>query len=293
MKIQESPDDIKDMFILRYIMHKFEIDFSYVPFISGNKNLLLRQIHEAFSYSHKDLKKRYEVDIKNSGTTLCSAFILGNILYIVNVGDSRAVLGTYFSKVNIWKTTQLSVDHKPKSPKESKRILLYHGRIDRLKNEYGEEYGPYRVFEKENDSVYPGLAISRTIGDDDAKKLGVVFEPDLFKYELKENDKVIIIGTDGLWDILSNEEAIQIVGECKDNNKKCQEAAKILVDYATKKVYKKYNIKMRESESKSDTEENKNNKSHSHKSKKHFISDDIEKIIDDMTCIVIYLDIKK
>ena len=83
------------------------------------------------------------------------------------------------------------------------------------------------------------------------------------------------------------------MGECKDNNKKCQEAAKILVDYATKKVYKKYNIKMRESESKSDTEENKNNKSHSHKSKKHFISDDIEKIIDDMTCIVIYLDIKK
>ena len=293
MKIQESPDDIKDMFILRYIMHKFEIDFSYVPFISGNKNLLLRQIHEAFSYSHKDLKKRYDVDIKNSGTTLCSAFVLGNILYIVNVGDSRAVLGTYFSKVNIWKTTQLSVDHKPKSPKESKRILLYNGRIDRLKNEYGEEYGPYRVFEKENDSVYPGLAISRTIGDDDAKKLGVVFEPDLFKYELKENDKVIIIGTDGLWDILSNEEAIQIVGECKDNNKKCQEAAKILVDYATKKVYKKYNIKMRESESKSDTEENKNNKSHNHKSKKHFISDDIEKIIDDMTCIVIYLDIKK
>ena len=209
MKIQESPDNIKDMFILRYIMHKFEIDFSYVPFISGNKNLLFRQIHEALSYSHKDLKKRYDVDIKNSGTTICSTFILGNILYIVNVGDSRAVLGTYFRKVNIWKAKQLSVDHKPNDPKESKRILLYNGRVDKLKNEYGEEYGPYRVFEKENDSIYPGLALSRTIGDDEAKKLGVVLEPDLFKYELKENDKVIIIGTDGLWDILSNEEAIQ------------------------------------------------------------------------------------
>ena len=291
MKIQESPDDIKDMFILRYIMHKFEIDFSYVPFISGNKNLLLHQIHEALSYSHKDLKKRYDVDIKSSGTTLCSAFILGSILYIVNVGDSRAVLGTYFSKVNIWKTKQLSVDHKPKNPKESKRILLHNGRIDKLKNEYGEDYGPYRVFEKESDSVYPGLATSRTIGDDDAKKLGVVFEPDLFKYELKEKDKVIIIGTDGLWDILSNEEAIQIVGECMDNNKKCQEAAKILVDYATKKVYKKYNIIIKDSESNSDAEDNQNNKEFM--SKNHFNNDEIMKIIDDMTCIVIYLDIKK
>ena len=282
---------IKDMFILRYIMHKFEIDFSYVPFISGNKNLLLHQIHEALSYSHKDLKKRYDVDIKSSGTTLCSAFILGSILYIVNVGDSRAVLGTYFSKVNIWKTKQLSVDHKPKNPKESKRILLHNGRIDKLKNEYGEDYGPYRVFEKESDSVYPGLATSRTIGDDDAKKLGVVFEPDLFKYELKEKDKVIIIGTDGLWDILSNEEAIQIVGECMDNNKKCQEAAKILVDYATKKVYKKYNIIIKDSESNSDAEDNQNNKEFM--SKNHFNNDEIMKIIDDMTCIVIYLDIKK
>ena len=193
MKIQESPDDIKDMFILRYIMHKFEIDFSYIPFISGNKNLLLLQIHEALSYSHKDLIKRYNIEIKNSGTTLCSAFILGNILYIINVGDSRAILGTYYNKVNIWKVKQLSVDHKPKDSKESKRILLYNGRVDKLKNEYGEEYGPYRVFEKESDSIYPGLATSRTIGDDDAKKLGVVFEPDLFRYELKENDKIIIL----------------------------------------------------------------------------------------------------
>ena len=291
MKIQESPDDIKDMFILRYIMHKFEIDFSYIPFISGNKNLLLLQIHEALSYSHKDLIKRYNIEIKNSGTTLCSAFILGNILYIINVGDSRAILGTYYNKVNIWKVKQLSVDHKPKDSKESKRILLYNGRVDKLKNEYGEEYGPYRVFEKESDSIYPGLATSRTIGDDDAKKLGVVFEPDLFRYELKENDKIIIIGTDGLWDILSNEEAIQIVGECMGNNKKCQEASKILIDYAIKKVYKEYNIIIGESESKSDTEKNINHKSY--KSKKHYINNKIMKIIDDMTCIVIYLDIKK
>ena len=270
MKIQEPPNDIKNMFILRYFFNKFEIDFSLIPFISGNQNVFLNQIHETLSYSHNELKKRYEIDINNSGTTLCSAFIQGNILYIVNVGDSRAVLGAYFYKINRWKTTQLSIDHKPKNPNENRRIISYNGRVDRLKNEYGDEYGPYRVFRKENDSTYPGLSISRTIGDEDAKKLGVTFEPELFRYELKENDKIIIIATDGLWELLSNEEAIKIVGDCMNNNMSCQQAAQILVDKAKKKIDKGHKlIKIKSKE----------------------FEDDYKSYLNDITCIIIYLNI--
>ena len=169
IKIKESPDEVKNMFLFRYFFNKFEIDFSYIPIISSNQNLLIKQIYESLHYSHEDLKKRYDIEINNSGTTLCSGIIYGNILYIINVGDSRAVLGTYYNRANKWKTTQLSIDHKPNNPNENKRIISYNGRVERFKNEFGEEYGTYRVVGRENDSIYPGLAISRSIGDEDAK----------------------------------------------------------------------------------------------------------------------------
>lgn len=153
----------------------------------------------------------------------------GNILYIINVGDSRAVLGTYYNRANKWKATQLSIDHKPNNPNESKRIIAQNGRVERFKNEFGEEYGVYRVVGRENDSTYPEIAISRSIGDEDAKKLGVIYEPDVFKYELNSRDKILIIASDGLWEHLSNEEVINIVGNCYCNNIKCVEAANILM----------------------------------------------------------------
>ena len=303
IKIQESPNEIKDMFILRYFFNKLEIDFSTNPFITKNQKILFNQIYEAIYYSHNELKNRYHIDLKNSGTTLCSSIILGNLLYIINLGDSRAILGTYYSRINKWKVTQLSIDHKPNNPNESKRIIYYNGRIDKYKNEFGEEYGPYRVFGKD-DFLYPGLALSRSIGDEDAKKWGVIYEPEIFNYELKENDKIIIIGTDGLWEILSNEEVIEIVGECWNKDIKCEETAEILVDTARKKFinnYKEKKEKKEKNKSKKNNlinkEENENNYDNKSKRKKGVKGDkdkdkEIKKYIDDITCIIIYLDIK-
>ena len=303
IKIQESPNEIKDMFILRYFFNKLEIDFSTNPFITKNQKILFNQIYEAIYYSHNELKNRYHIDLKNSGTTLCSSIILGNLLYIINLGDSRAILGTYYSRINKWKVTQLSIDHKPNNPNESKRIIYYNGRIDKYKNEFGEEYGPYRVFGKD-DFLYPGLALSRSIGDEDAKKWGIIYEPEIFNYELKENDKIIIIGTDGLWEILSNEEVIEIVGECWNKDIKCEETAEILVDTARKKFINNYKEKKEKKEKNElkknnliNKEENENNYDNKSKRKKGVKGDkdkdkEIKKYIDDITCIIIYLDIK-
>ena len=277
IKIQESPDDIKHMFLLRYFFNKFEIDFSYVPFISKNQTCLFNEIHESLYYSHKELKRRYEIDITNSGTTLCSGFIYGNILYIINVGDSRAILGTFNDRCNKWKTTQLSNDHRPKNPEENKRIIANNGRVDRFKNEFGEDYGPFRVVGRENESTYPGLAMSRSIGDEDAKKLGVTYEPEVIKYELKSNDKIIIIGSDGLWEHLSNEEVIKIVGNCMNNDIKCEEAATILIDTVRNKVINNDKNSNKSSDNSSDYKET---------------NEESKKYLDNITCIIIYLDIK-
>jgi len=74
---------------------------------------------------------------------------------------------------------QLSRDHKPEIPAEKERIIRSGGRVDKY-TENGVKYGPYRVWlKKEN---YPGLAMSRSIGDLCATSVGVTPEPGILIY---------------------------------------------------------------------------------------------------------------
>ena len=157
--------------------------------------------------------------------------------------------------------------------------MQLNGRIDRLKNDFGEEVGPYRVFEKQNESYLPGIAMSRSIGDSFAKKLGVTYEPDLFQYTLIPQDKIIIIATDGLWHVINNEEAISICAKYFEEKMKPDDAVEELVNVA-KERWKKvsggnYNISF---------EPNAEVTSGNRKKTKD---------IDDITCMVIFLDVKE
>ena len=292
IKIQESPLNIKQMFILTYFFNKFSIDFSTIPLLSNNQQKLNHIILESIDYSQNALSSKYDIDISLSGTTLCSALILGNILYLINIGDSRAILGTYNSRINKWKTTQLTVDHKPNHPNENRRIIFYNGRIERHKNEFGDEVGPYRVYGKDSDSNSQGLTMSRSIGDLESKKYGVIYDPEIFKYELKENDKVIVIASDGLWDQLKNEEVMEIIGECLNKDLKAKEASEILVEKARKKFVdvncrknKKFNYENVSSENyfyfRNDNNKEINSDKISYKNSH----------IDDITCIIIFLEV--
>ena len=292
IKIQESPLNIKQMFILTYFFNKFSIDFSTIPLLSNNQQKLNHIILESIDYSQNALSSKYDIDISLSGTTLCSALILGNILYLINIGDSRAILGTYNSRINKWKTTQLTVDHKPNHPNENRRIIFYNGRIERHKNEFGDEVGPYRVYGKDSDSNSQGLTMSRSIGDLESKKYGVIYDPEIFKYELKENDKVIVIASDGLWDQLKNEEVMEIIGECLNKDLKAKEASEILVEKVRKKFVdvncrknKKFNYENVSSENyfyfRNDNNKEINSDKISYKNSH----------IDDITCIVVFLEV--
>ena len=290
IKLQEPPLDIKHMFILTYFFHKFDLDFSTIPFLMSKPQSQFNHIIlESIYYSQDALKTRYDLDISSSGTTLCSGFILGNKLFLINIGDSRAILGSYYFRINKWKTTQLTIDHVPNNPKENRRIISNNGRIDKHKNEFGEEIGPYRIFGKDNE-IGQGLTMSRSIGDIDSKKYGVIYDPEIFRYELKEGDKVIIIATDGLWEQFKNEEVIDIIAECLNNDLNAKEASEILVERAKKKYH----------------EGNKNkNKKHQNNSEGEFIHKRNKKMenentannniryshLDDITCIVIFVNI--
>ena len=74
-----------------------------------------------------------------------------------------------------WISKPLTRDHKPDDPDEKERILGRGGRIDCYKGRMGEDVGPARVWLKKE--AFPGLAMSRSIGDACAHSVGVIAAP--------------------------------------------------------------------------------------------------------------------
>lgn len=51
----------------------------------------------------------------------------------------------------------------------------------------------------------------RSLGDGDLKGVGLIAEPEVLQFQLSDSDEFLILASDGLWDCMSNHEAIQIV----------------------------------------------------------------------------------
>jgi serine/threonine protein phosphatase PrpC len=297
-KFQESPEHSKKVHFLRYIMNKLGVETPFIPFVSGNETSIFNLLFESVHLCHKALQEKFNIDIDYSGTTLCSGIIVGNKLYISNIGDSTAILGIFNNKGNTWKHKLLSVNHVPELSEENKRIIQNNGKIERLKNQLNEEYGPFRVFDKDSDSL-PGLAISRSVGDEKAKKIGVVYEPELFVYNLRSEHRIIIVGSDGLWNNINYDEAIQIAGKVYDEGRKVDEAVHNLMEIAKKNWMENAKRIRKKEKEKNAANKSKNIMDSSRKDKIKFDGDDNNDVnvnikkernsMDDITCLVIFL----
>ena len=142
-----------------------------------------------------------------SGTTCSSLIFCPTKIISANVGDSRCVLGKFDGKN--WKAKNLTRDHKPNEEDEKKRIIEKGGRIESYKDEDGEFVGPERVWLKNED--VPGLAMSRSFGDDVAHSVGVISQPEIFEYNFVNEDKFILLASDGIWEFISSDECVNIV----------------------------------------------------------------------------------
>ena len=152
-----------------------------------------------------------------SGTTCVSLIYTPIKLICANIGDSRAVLGRYDKKNKKWISINLSRDHKPTEEDEAKRILKKGGRIKPfIDEETGNEVGPLRVWVK--DDEVPGLAMTRSFGDRVAAIAGTICVPEIKEYAFHEGDKFVIIASDGIWEFISSEECINIIGKFYENN---------------------------------------------------------------------------
>ena len=193
--------------------------------IFQDKNVIKEQIKLIEKFL---LEKSYS--IQYSGTTCLIIIYIKDKIICYNIGDSRAI---YIN--NELKCFQISQDHKPEIYSEKMRIEENGGIV---KKDY-LNIGAYRVWSKNGN--YPGLAMSRSIGDYVAKSIGVTNEPDFFEIDIIKNNVIgVIISTDGLWNILKNSEIEKIVEEyiIKKDSIGC---VNTLIDEANKK-YKKKNI---------------------------------------------------
>lgn len=118
-----------------------------------------------------------------------------NLLKVINLGDCRAVLCDCNNRA-----IALTKDHKPMAFDEFRRITNLGGNITQ---------------DRGDDPRINNLSVSRAFGDLDAKP-HVTHLPEIFDYELNVKsgeiaDKFLIMACDGVWDVLSCQDAVDFV----------------------------------------------------------------------------------
>jgi len=164
-------------------------------------------ITSIFIETNMDLISDESIDTLFSGSTCCSIICTPKKIISINVGDSRCVVGKFDGKN--WKAKNLSRDHKPSEEDEYERIIKTGGRVESYKNDDGDPVGPERVWLKDED--FPGLAMSRSFGDEIAHSAGVIAEPEISEYYFVHEDKFVIIASDGIFEFISSDECVSML----------------------------------------------------------------------------------
>ena len=173
-----------------------------------NKKKVHEIIQDTFNKANDKLVENENINSIFSGSTCVSVIYTPERLICPNIGDSRAVLGRCVN--GNWESLELTRDHKPTESDERKRIIGGGGRIQPF-IEDGEEIGPQRVWLEEDD--VPGLAMTRSFGDRVAATVGVISIPEIKEFDFKEEDKFMIIASDGVWEFIPSSECVKIVSE--------------------------------------------------------------------------------
>ena len=173
-----------------------------------NSNYNIEQsLINSFKKIDDELKKYSQIENCGSTATIILIDKELNLIYSANVGDSKSIL---INKNKTYKN--LTTEHKVESNyEENERIkklggLIFNGRL------FGQ------------------LVLSRALGDFSLKNNGLISIPSIHKILLNEDDCFIVIASDGIWDVLSEDDITNI---CIDNsNLNCDELGKFIVKKA-------------------------------------------------------------
>ncbi|CAL4971433.1 unnamed protein product [Urochloa decumbens] len=184
--------------------HLFSNLIKHPKFISDTK----AAIAETYNHTDSEFLKADSSQTRDAGSTASTAIIVGDRLLVANVGDSRAVICKGGQAIAV------SRDHKPDQTDERQRI---------------EDAGGF-VMWAGTWRVGGVLAVSRAFGDKLLKQY-VVADPEIKEEVVDSSLEFLILASDGLWDVVTNEEAVAMIKPIQDP----QEAADKLLQEASKR----------------------------------------------------------
>ncbi|CAE7252608.1 unnamed protein product, partial [Symbiodinium microadriaticum] len=155
-----------------------------------------------------------------TATTILHNHQTGQLL-LAHAGDSSAVVGSQSGKEV--RARQLTRDHKPSLCDERDRIVAWGGRIE------FDGFADYRVYDK--DGYGAGLNMTRSLGDLNSHcDCGLIADPELGEYAVTAEDQVLLLCSDGIWEFVSPQEAVELVLKQSD-----AASARALVDEARRR----------------------------------------------------------
>lgn len=160
---------------------------------------------ETFLAVDESLKEEGLIEPLYAGTTACVALLREQKLVLANSGDSRAVLAKRTAQGGVT-AVDLTIDQNPDLPEEQSRIERLGGFVSPP-----PEPGLSARVWLDADCTQIGLAMARSIGDHAVKEIGVIAEPVVSFHNVTPDDEFVIFATDGVWEFVSSEEAVQVV----------------------------------------------------------------------------------
>eukprot|EP00931_Biecheleriopsis_adriatica_P104907 TRINITY_DN7951_c0_g1_i7.p1 TRINITY_DN7951_c0_g1~~TRINITY_DN7951_c0_g1_i7.p1 ORF type:complete len:439 (-),score=89.65 TRINITY_DN7951_c0_g1_i7:424-1674(-) len=160
------------------------------------------------------LDEQNQLDGKTAGTTATVVYHdhRSAQLLVSHVADSTCVIGEYTdaSKTTL-KGKPLTRDHKPELDDEKERIEKNGGRV------HWDGYANHRIYN--TGGRRPGIAMSRCLGDLDAHaEVGLTCEPEVTLVKLSPLNNVLLLCSDGVWEFVGHDEAVQIVSSEPPSN---------------------------------------------------------------------------
>ncbi|XP_050208163.1 probable protein phosphatase 2C 58 isoform X2 [Mercurialis annua] len=168
-------------------------------------------IRRAYDTTDAEILEKAFVLGKGGSTAVTAILINGQKLVVANVGDSRAVI----SKNGVAK--QLSIDHEPS--KERNLIESRGGFVSNIPGDVPRVDGQ--------------LAVARAFGDK-SLKIHLSSEPDVTEEAIDNDVEFIILASDGVWKVMSNQDAVDSIKDIKD----AHSAAKHLIEDAVSRKSK-------------------------------------------------------